>query len=312
MAPDVTAGQLTEFVLAKESFNKALELANQLAKFSAPADKRQQQLHEVGNAAKAFVALPSILMEHDNEPLRQDLFAARTLYHDLFNPNNNVKQVFPSSYDALRKTTHIIQEARKTVALKKKSVKAKAAESDDEVSIVPGPANFRMHPGAPIVKIVIQSLSNSLGQMQVDDEGAIPRDLHFKKNKHPDSAIGNETPKEKSKKKKRRLDFDENAFIQEGEPFLIAPVKNLSSGPSANFIVDEAKLISTQPTEFLNTVPAIKKRLYQLMVEVAVINEKIKSELGIRAVHVEDAAELTERLQELQAEIPTEASGSNL
>ena len=38
------------------------------------------------------------------------------------------------------------------------------------------------------------------------------------------------------------------------------------------------------------------------MVEVAVVNEKIKSDLAIRANHVEDAADLPARLAELEAE----------
>lgn len=51
MASETTPGQLAEFILAKETFDKALDLANSLAKFGSPPDKRQQQLHDVGNAA---------------------------------------------------------------------------------------------------------------------------------------------------------------------------------------------------------------------------------------------------------------------
>lgn len=88
----------------------------------------------------------------------------------------------------------------------KSAAKAKApVDSDEEVA---NTVNFRAHTGgngsstiddastdtrvipAPIVKIVIQTLSNSLGQMQVDDDGdrTIPRDLHFKKHRATEGA----------------------------------------------------------------------------------------------------------------------------
>jgi hypothetical protein len=51
-------------------------------------------------------------------------------------------------------------------------------------------------------------------------------------------------------------------------------------------------------TDFLDLVPAIKKRLHELMVDVAVINERIKCDLSIRSSYIDDAADLTERLKE--------------
>lgn len=109
------------------------------------------------------------------------------------------------------------------------------------------------------------------------------------------------------------MDYDETAFLTEGTSmhyYLIfrrsitdcplTALQNLSSGPSSSFIVEEARNIAALPAEVFVTPAAIKKRLYQLMVEVAVLNEKIKSDLSVRANHVEDAAELTERLAEME------------
>lgn len=175
----------------------------------------------------------------------------------------------------------------------------------------------------PLVKMIVTTL-NALSQMQIDDEdeggSQIPKDLHFKKNKvrsslllvlHDlDASQTSGATKSKKSNKKRKLDFDENTFINEGSveiqwfclifvDFFSLAVKNRTEGPSANFIVEEAKHIASLPTGALESIPAIRKRLYQLMVEVAVVNEKIKSELAIRAQHVDDAADLTARLAEL-------------
>lgn len=82
---------------------------------------------------------------------------------------------------------------------------------------------------------------------------------------------------------------------------ILLAIKNLSVGPTANFILEEARHI-TQNLALLSEVPAIKKRLYQLMIEISVINEKLRSELALRTELVEDAADLSERLKELQHE----------
>ncbi len=56
------------------------------------------------------------------------------------------------------------------------------------------------------------------------------------------------------------------------------------------------------PCDFQTTPAAVKKRLYQLMVEVAVISEKVKSDLMVRANYIDDAADLVSRLAELEVE----------
>jgi hypothetical protein len=54
------------------------------------------------------------------------------------------------------------------------------------------------------------------------------------------------------------------------------------------------------PSDLPNTIPAIKKRLYQFMVEIAVINDRIRSDVAIHSAHVEDAAALADRLSKLE------------
>ena len=55
------------------------------------------------------------------------------------------------------------------------------------------------------------------------------------------------------------------------------------------------------PSDLPDTIPAIKKRLYQFMVEIAVINDRIRSDINLRSSHVEDAAVLASRLSELES-----------
>lgn len=78
-------------------------------------------------------------------------------------------------------------------------------------------------------------------------------------------------------------------------------MRNLANGPTANYILEESLRVEEAPSN-MHLAPVIKKRLYQLMVEVAVIGEKIKSDLETRAKYAADAADLTERLRLTLAE----------
>jgi hypothetical protein len=78
-------------------------------------------------------------------------------------------------------------------------------------------------------------------------------------------------------------------------------LKELGHGNSISHVLEEAKLITAMPSDLPNTIPALKKRLYQFMVEIAVINDRLRSDMALRTAHVEDAAALTARLAELEA-----------
>lgn len=77
-------------------------------------------------------------------------------------------------------------------------------------------------------------------------------------------------------------------------------LKELGYGANISQFLEEAKLIASMPSDLPNTIPAIKKRLYQYMVEIAVINDRIHSDIILRSSHVEDAAALATRLSELE------------
>ncbi|KAJ7040149.1 hypothetical protein C8F04DRAFT_1083893 [Mycena alexandri] len=152
--------------------------------------------------------------------------------------------------------------------------------------------------------------------MQVDDEdkpvadiGTVPKGLSFKKIKvnhecthedHPDAPCpsaqtpSTKTHKTKKNDKKRKFRDDDDST------FIAAVLKELGYGSNITQFLEEAKLITSMPSDLPTTIPAIKKRLYQFMVEIAVINDRIRSDINLRSAHVEDAAALSARLAELE------------
>jgi hypothetical protein len=82
-------------------------------------------------------------------------------------------------------------------------------------------------------------------------------------------------------------------------PSIRLALTHLLTGPTANFIVEEAKLIPTQAADLFSTAPAMRKRLYQIMVEIAIINERVRVDMGIRADHIDDAADIQKRLDDM-------------
>ncbi|KAJ7838573.1 hypothetical protein B0H13DRAFT_2367311 [Mycena leptocephala] len=311
--------KLAEYTLLREAFEKHAGCSVLLQEYSSPIDKHKVQIHESGGVAIKLIPFLDQIMAKENEPLRELLFTVRGLFHELYHSveGSNGKLTYPPSYDGVRQLTFKIQEERnlkKAAAAKKKLARAAAkqaaaANSEDETAGL-----FKEAP-ASVVKIFINTLSRSLDQMNIDDDGdkdsMIPKDLHFHKKvkvAHDHSGCTPHGPQgcadpslagapfklvtEKGKRS-RPMDYDETAFLTEA-------LQNLSSGPSSSFIMEEARNIAALPAEVFVTPATIKKRLYQLMVEVAVLNEKIKSDLSVRANHVEDAAELTERLAEME------------
>ncbi|KAJ7909264.1 hypothetical protein B0H13DRAFT_2330562 [Mycena leptocephala] len=281
--------KLAEYTLLRDAFEKHAGRSVLLQEYSSPIDKRKVQIHESGGVAIKLIPFLDQIMAKENEPLRELLFTVRGLFHELYHSveGSNGKLTYPPSYDGVRQLTFKIQEERnlkKAAAAKKKLARAAAkqaaaANSEDET------AGLLKEAPASVVKIFINTLSRSLDQMNIDDDGdkdsMIPKDLHF----HKKVKLGWCSFKLVTKKGKRSrpMDYDETAFLTE-EPFF---------RPLLQLIVEEARNIAALPAEVFVTPAAIKKRLYQLMVEVAVLNEKIKSDLSVRANHVEDAAELT-------------------
>ncbi|KAJ7842770.1 hypothetical protein B0H13DRAFT_2357944 [Mycena leptocephala] len=185
------------------------------------------------------------------------------------------------------------EQCKKKTAATKKVVKSKSTiESDDDIEIITGNSGNNSNEVDASDKMLVDDKDKP-----VHDIGVVPKGLRFKKLKvdhdcayedHPEafclSAPGPSTRASKSKRnnKKRKLrDNDDYAFIS-------AVLKSW------------AKLITSMPSDLPNTIPAIKKRLYQFMVEIAVINDRIHSDITLCSSHVEDAAALAARLSELE------------
>ncbi|KAJ7917919.1 hypothetical protein B0H13DRAFT_1869832 [Mycena leptocephala] len=291
----------SDFIEARTLFEKVSSNAKLLKEYDAPEQKRIMQLQEVGQAAFKFLGFPSQLRAPESKGLVELFFDMRGLYHELHHPNKDAKPSYPSDYDGLRQLTHQAQEERKK---NKKTVKSKTTvESDDDVEIITGNSGNSNN-------------TDSSDQMQVDDEdkpaneiGTVPKGLHFKKLKvdhecghedHPETSCPSapspaaRSSKGKKNDKKRRLREDDDST------FISAVLKELGYGSNITQVLEEAKLITTMPSDLPNTIPALKKRLYQFMVEIAVINDRIRSDMALRTAHVEDAASLAARLSELE------------
>ncbi|KAJ6474173.1 hypothetical protein C8R45DRAFT_935578 [Mycena sanguinolenta] len=297
-----------DFIQASEQFQKVVETAKLLAEYSAAPEKRKIQLNEVGQAAFKFIGYPDQILAPESEQLRELFFEMRGYYHALYNPDKDSKLPYPPSYDSLRQLTFQIQENRliKKGVASKKTIKSKAtvedSDEDDVEIIMPKAAG----------KARTSTEGHEADKMEVDDDkkashdiGTVPKGLSFKKSKpnpentsqdQPESFIqGASGSKGKKSSKRRRLlsEDDDTTFIA-------AVLKELGYGSSISHVMEEAKLITSMPSDLPNTIPAIKKRLYQFMVEIAVINDRVRSDLALRAAHVEDAAALTARLSELE------------
>ncbi|KAF8184623.1 hypothetical protein K438DRAFT_1974416 [Mycena galopus ATCC 62051] len=251
----------SDFVQAVEQFEKLVETAKLLSEYSAAPDKRKIQLNEVGQAAFKFLGFPQQVLAQDR----------------LIKKGAASKKVI--------KSKAIIDSDESDVELIMPKAAGKASTSTED-------------PGAD--------------QMEVDDDkkashdiGTVPKGISFKKFKpdlenatqdptEPFSQATNTSKNKKTSKKRRHLaDDDDTTFIS-------AVLKELGYGSSISHVMEEAKLITTMPSDLPNTIPAIKKRLYQFMVEIAVINDRVRSDLALRTAHIEDAAALTARLTELE------------
>ncbi|KAJ7900869.1 hypothetical protein B0H13DRAFT_2336383 [Mycena leptocephala] len=279
--------KLAEYTLLREAFEKHAGRSVLLQEYSSPIDKRKIKL----------IPFLDQIMAKENEPLRELLFTVRGLFHELYHSveGSNGKLTYPPSYDGVRQLTFKIQEEhnlKKAAAAKKKLARAAAKQAAAATARTRLLVSSRKLPVMvlPVLKRLVLTrtfTSTRRSRLRTTILAAPPWPQGC-----ADPSLAGAPFKLVTKKGKRSrpMDYDETAFL----------TRNLSSGPSSSFIVEEARNIAALPAEFFVTPAAIKKRLYQLMVEVAVLNEKIKSDLSVRANHVEDAAELTERLAEME------------
>ncbi|KAJ7610991.1 hypothetical protein FB45DRAFT_942233 [Roridomyces roridus] len=284
------------------------EKARLYKEYDSPIQRRKVHLAEVARGMYKVYAFKDQLLLPENKAFCESIFDMRTLHHEIYNPNKTSPFQYPDEYESLAFLTHWIQEERK----KKKA--AAEAESDDDLEIFLGSDNIPRTTTTP-----------SDDKMVVDDEakapaepGVLPKGLSFKKTKPEKAAsvakaekavpVAGPSGSKKSKKsdsKKRKLADDadqEEPHLHPGadRKFIGAVLTELGYGKDITAFLEEAKLVTAMPSDLPDTIPALKKRLYQYMVDLAVVNDRIRADINLRTNYVEDAANLAARLSELE------------
>ncbi|KAK7025847.1 hypothetical protein R3P38DRAFT_2778630 [Favolaschia claudopus] len=306
-----------DFLAICSDFEAKANKAKMLEEYEAAPQKRKEQLVELSPTTYKLLGYPSQLLHPDSKGLVELLFEMRKFYHDLYHPDKSVKPSYPDDYDGLRQVTRLTQEEREKIQeeTKKKARKVpkskETVDTDDDLEIITGNEVQTSKPSESDQGLV-KALTKSFNQMQVDDEdkpeheiGTVPKGLHFKKVKTGHEWTCQVDQKSNAKKRKHLPEYDDSTFISAGVGPWPLDGHNISQFP------EEAKLITNMPSDLPNTVPALKKRLYQYMIEIAVINDRIRADIMLRSSHVEDAAKLAERMAELDGNAEQEASSSN-
>lgn len=104
--------------------------------------------------------------------------------------------------------------------------------------------------------------------------------------------------------------FHEDAFLTAGEIFclvcfpsvilkssLLATAEFYVTGPHTATLMDEITSVQSMSTDFLNNSLAMRKRMYFIMVELAVIHEQFRSSLIRRQQLIEEGEFIGEKLR---------------
>lgn len=157
-----------EYEDAKGAFLKVLDTTNMLIKYKAPLEERQNQILDAGAAAVChqfisvyhcsmcrlyqarLVPFQLYLLGAGQEAVREGTFFIRGTYHTLFNPEGTASYIYPAGYEAVRKCTRLIQEARGPKAAP--ATPAPAALAKNKVRgafLLPVPASYNIPSGLP-------------------------------------------------------------------------------------------------------------------------------------------------------------------
>ncbi|KAJ7650545.1 hypothetical protein FB45DRAFT_859310 [Roridomyces roridus] len=213
--------------------------------------------------------------------------------------------VYPSAYNGIRELTGYIQDVRNPDCKKKRAPKPSAVpDSDDEdIEVIIGKFS----------KGLLAMLTRAMSQMEVDDvakpaaePGIIPKGLNFKKNKleQPAPVAGPSKKGKEPKHKKRKLQEDaDHPKLRDdnNNEFIAAVFEELGFGKNISEFLAEAKIVLASATDIPDDIPAIRKRLFMHMADMAIINHRIHADVTLRADLVEAAASLAAHLAELEA-----------
>ncbi|KAJ7833243.1 hypothetical protein B0H14DRAFT_2591603 [Mycena olivaceomarginata] len=283
-------------------FLKAVETAHSLATYQAPLSAREKQLESVGAAAVRIAPVMSLMLDESSPIFRETLFQARSLYHHICNPNNVKSYSYPHGYSEVRdgKRLRRLQllrllppapvvapvvippkadkekEKSKRVTRSKK-VSGTVEESEDEVSIITG-----------------------ADEMNVDDDSSVKASQSTKSSKEGGRASSGS--KKKDSNKRARVDsttqFHEDTFLT------AATAEFYSAAANVQGVVDDAIGAASMPTDFETNSLALRKRMYHIMVELAVIHEQLRSHLARRSQLVEEG----EAIKDLLSNLPESAA----
>ncbi|KAK7052799.1 hypothetical protein R3P38DRAFT_2763132 [Favolaschia claudopus] len=288
-----------------------MDVAANLVKYSPP-ESRKNQLKDVAeilvraagyfdqprfaNIILSFVGAPSpahaFHLEDKSAVLREAIFTSREYYHTLYDPDGKRDVSFPAGYDALRRITKAIHEDRSKKAIPpvstvssskgtRKSTRGRSqgepeSEDEDEGTVrAPSPA------------------LTTVGADEAPPTGPKAKSaLAGKKGVRAHSPA----PAKKGKGNKRaRIDsvpFHEDSFLTHAtaEVYASAPLQvRRRRGPAS---------VVEMGTEFMRNHLALRKRMYFIMVELAVIHENLRSSLARREQLLDEGEKISARLRE--------------
>ncbi|KAJ7827270.1 hypothetical protein B0H14DRAFT_3721034 [Mycena olivaceomarginata] len=295
----------TEFETVKADFLKAVETAHSLATYQAPLSAREKQLESVGAAG-----LMSLMLDESSPIFRETLFQARSLYHHICNPNNVKSYSYPHGYSEVVRFTRLIQERREAA---KKTAVASAATPAPVVApvVIPPKADKEKEKSKRVTRSkkvsgTVEesedevSIITGADEMNVDDDSSVKASQSTKSSKEGGRASSGS--KKKDSNKRARVDsttqFHEDTFLT------AATAEFYSAAANVQGVVDDAIGAASMPTDFETNSLALRKRMYHIMVELAVIHEQLRSHLARRSQLVEEG----EAIKDLLSNLPESAA----
>ncbi|KAF8144736.1 hypothetical protein K438DRAFT_1782605 [Mycena galopus ATCC 62051] len=311
-----------DFDSVKADFLKELDTAQTLAKFQAPTEAHQKQMADISNCASRLSNLHSFILEDGREILREGIFTVRRLYHSLFNPDNVKSFSYPAGYEMVVHYTRLIHEDRakkapppppviaaKGPASKKtrsssKKISRTVEESDDEVNVIVGASTGQSQPAvsdelASACTTVSDQFLLQFRKMVVDDDAKAAPGKASKDGGR--AMLPSFTKKTKGNKHAR---VDSNPQLHE-DSFLTYATAEFYNSANIQAVTDEASSIVEMSSDFEENPLAMRKRMYFIMVEMAVIHEQLRSHLVRRSQLIGEGETLRERLTTFTVSVAT-------
>ncbi|KAF8169327.1 hypothetical protein K438DRAFT_1774342 [Mycena galopus ATCC 62051] len=314
-----------DFDSVKADFLKELDTAQTLAKFQAPTEARQKQMADIAAgqtlSQSRLSNLHSFILEDGQEILWEGIFTARGLYHSSFNPDNVKSFSYPTRYNMVVRYARLIHEDRakkapppppvttvKGSASKKtrsssKKISGTVEESDDEVNVIVGASAGQSQPAVSderaqpyLTNFFCNSARWLLMMMLRLLLERLPRTADALRQTLPSF-----TKKTKGNKRAR---VDSNPQFHE-DSFLTSATTEFYNSANVQAVTDKASSIVEMSSDFEENPLAMRKRMYFIMVEMAVIHEQLRSHLVRRSQLIGEGETLRERLTTFPISVAT-------